>query len=128
MKLKALEAFSCIEEEDLYKLQYDLKSNQGLVLQKLIDDKIKAIENQKRQFCAVCGTDLKGKDNTLTLLFGPDDFRRKGSFCEIDCMEYFVNSHIKKLPGTAQNTSSSVSQNGAKTTIGAGNQETSSMS
>ncbi|MBS3137167.1 hypothetical protein J4232_01920 [Candidatus Woesearchaeota archaeon] len=96
MKLKINEAITCIEDEDLYKVQHDLK-NGALVMQKMIDERIKAIEHQKRQFCAICGNDLKRKESTFTLMFGPDDFRRKGSFCEIDCLEYFVNTHIKQI-------------------------------
>jgi len=91
------EAIACIEDEDLFKMQIDLKANNGNILQKLIDERLKAIENQKRQFCAVCSTDLQGKGNTFTLMFGPDDFRRKGSFCEVDCLEYFMQNHVKKL-------------------------------
>ncbi|MFW6025261.1 MAG: hypothetical protein ACOCRX_02855 [Candidatus Woesearchaeota archaeon] len=85
-----------IEHLDLYELQR-LKN---LILSKsgkvtdLIDREIKKYEFEKSSYCAVCGTKIEKKDYNYTLIFGPEDFKKKASFCEKDCMEYFMN-HIK---------------------------------
>lgn len=95
MKFRVRDIIDSIDEEDLYKMQADL-SKGGIYLKKMIDDKLKAIEHKKRGFCSTCGNPLDEKYKTFTLLFGPEDFKKKASFCEIDCLEYFL-AGLKKL-------------------------------
>lgn len=95
MKFKIREILSSIDENDLYKMQNDLKSG-GLFLKKLVDDRLKQLETTKQGFCTTCGQPLHDKLSTYTLLFGPEDFKKKASFCEIDCLEYFL-SGLRKI-------------------------------
>ncbi len=81
---------------DLYELQRFknlIKEDSSKIL-KLLNNEIKKYEFEKNSYCAVCGTRIEKKDYNYTLIFGPDDFKKKASFCEKDCMEYFMN-HIK---------------------------------
>jgi hypothetical protein len=91
MKYKLRDMLDTIEEEDLYKMRQDL-SKGGIYLKKLIDEKLKENEIAKNGFCITCGEDLAKKPTSYTLIFGPDDFKKKAAFCEIDCLEYFLGS------------------------------------
>ncbi|MBT4540607.1 hypothetical protein HOC35_03770 [Candidatus Woesearchaeota archaeon] len=94
MKLTVKEFVEAIEEEELYKLQYDL--NKGSIgLKSLVDEKIKAVENLPKKFCAVCGDGLVDKEGTFSIIFKHEKLKKKASFCAIDCMEFFI-SKIKK--------------------------------
>jgi len=94
VKFRVRDVLESIEESDLRKMQADL-SKGGLFLKKLIDDQLKEMENKKLGFCVTCGKEIVTKRDTYTLLFGPEDFKKKASFCELDCMEYFL-SGLKK--------------------------------
>jgi len=89
MKFKVREILDSIEEQDLYKLQADLEKG-GIYLKKLVGDRLKQLENTKMRQCTTCGHDIADKQSTYTLLFGPEDFKKKASFCEMDCLEYFL--------------------------------------
>ncbi|MBI3032291.1 hypothetical protein HYY69_02350 [Candidatus Woesearchaeota archaeon] len=96
MKLTAEDFIEVIDEEELYKLKTDLY-NGSVALKKMVDSKLKQLEDKKRGFCNTCGEDLLELDGSFTLLFGPEDFKKKVSFCAHDCLEYFLNE-IKKRP------------------------------
>jgi hypothetical protein len=50
------------------------------------------LEMQQKSICATCGCQLNpDKHQVLTLVFGPTDFRKKGSFCGIDCHKEFIS-------------------------------------
>jgi hypothetical protein len=89
MKFRLRDIMDSIEEDDLAKMQADLMKG-GIFLRKLVDDKLQEMEKSKRGFCVTCGSDLLEAQSPYTLIFGPDDFRRKASFCEVDCLEYFM--------------------------------------
>lgn len=86
-----------INHLDLYELQR-LKNtilNNSVKITELIDKEIKKYEFEKSSYCAVCGTRIEKEDYNYTLIFGPEDFKKKASFCEKDCMEYFMNNISK---------------------------------
>ncbi|MFH1649051.1 MAG: hypothetical protein ABIA93_00700 [Candidatus Woesearchaeota archaeon] len=77
-------------------------------IQRLIDDheqgqlgkrlKSKLAERSYEQkTCPVCHSAVQ--EGTLTLIFGPKEFRRKATFCAYDCLLYFAqNLNIKTEP------------------------------
>ncbi|MEM4268346.1 MAG: hypothetical protein QXK37_05975 [Candidatus Woesearchaeota archaeon] len=89
MKWKFKDILDKLDESDLYQLEQDLKPDS--YRRKLVKDKIKENERAKIGFCVTCGNDLKTYPRSYTLIFGPDDFRKKASFCEIDCLQYFLS-------------------------------------
>lgn len=79
-----------IDYDELIKLRKDLQ-NGGLHLLKLVNNKIKEIELSHDKYCSSCGTKIdRNASNNYTLVFGSYDFRKKASFCGVDCMEQFI--------------------------------------
>ncbi|MBS3122244.1 hypothetical protein J4434_05165 [Candidatus Woesearchaeota archaeon] len=89
MNILIKEFIDSIDEEELYKLQYDL-SKGSIALKKTVEEKIKEIENRKRKHCAVCGEELVEKEGVYTLIFPHENLTKKASFCATDCMEFFL--------------------------------------
>ena len=80
--------------EELKLIQKDL--NEGHIEQ-LIDTRLKQFDEGKGVVCPICGANIMDlENNTLTLFFGPKDFRRKATFDATDCLEYFIE-HLKTM-------------------------------
>ena len=85
-----------LEHHELLHLRKQLESG-NLDLEKEVKEKIKVHERMHAQQCATCSGLLDPTNtNNYTLLLGPDDFKKKASFCGLDCLEYFMG-HIKQL-------------------------------
>jgi hypothetical protein len=94
MKMTINEFIETIDEDELYKLQFDI-TNGSAGLKTLVQEKIKKVENLPKKVCAVCGEELVDKEGVFSLIFTHDQLKKKASFCAIDCMEFFI-SKIKK--------------------------------
>mgnify|MGYP001299537363 CR=1 FL=1 len=58
---------------------------------KEVQHKIKEHEKKHAADCATCSNDLKPyNSNNYTIMFGSEDFKKKASFCGLDCLEYFL--------------------------------------
>lgn len=88
MKLK--EAFENIDYDDLAKLRFDIMSG-GKHIKHLISKRIEELERDSKT-CAVCGKPILLGDDSFSLVFGNHDFKKKASFCAIDCLEYFIKN------------------------------------
>jgi len=79
-----------IEHHELVKLKKDL-NNGGLQLKKLLDFQIKENERMHGKLCSTCQNEVDPySTSTYTLVFGPDDFKKKATFCAMDCLEFFL--------------------------------------
>ena len=79
-----------LEHYELVKLRQDLEKG-NINLTKAIQEKIKEHEKKHTIYCATCSNSLDPYNtNNYTLIFGPEDFRKKASFCGLDCLEYFL--------------------------------------
>ena len=85
--MKFNEILNTLTFSELQELKFDI-ANDAEYLQKLVNTKIANIENINRKTCAGCGVDCK--EDAFTLIFGPSDFRKKGSFCSMECLEMFT--------------------------------------
>ncbi len=84
------DALKALDHDELVKLRNDLNQG-GIHLKNLVDHHIKMIEKEHEAFCTTCMSPIDLDDtNTFTLVFGPEDFRKKATFCAIDCLEYFL--------------------------------------
>lgn len=87
---KVRDVIDSLSLDELRKMKFDLESG-GRHLRQLVERKIKELETRPMSQCVVCGKKIEDRDDNLTLLFGPDNFRRKATFCAHDCMDYFLN-------------------------------------
>lgn len=61
-----------------------------------INRRIREIEMSHSKCCPVCGNDILAESaSNYTMIFGPESFKRKASFCAVDCLSYFIE-HMKK--------------------------------
>jgi hypothetical protein len=96
MKYKLREVIDSLEFDELVKMKKDVEQG-GFHLKKFLESKITEEEGKHKQYCSNCSAELSpGSTNNFTLVFGPEDFRKKASFCGIDCLEYFI-SELKKM-------------------------------
>lgn len=96
MNIKLRELVTALEYEELIKIARDL--DKGAVhLKKLVDDTMKEKETIHRKVCSECNAEINTEIQTsYTLIFGPSDFRKKATFCALDCLGYFLEQ-LKEL-------------------------------
>ena len=79
-----------LDYNELMRFKTDFDSG-AITLKKLLEEKIKSKLKEHEKICATCSNTLNFyKTNNYTLIFGPDDFKKKASFCGLDCLEYFI--------------------------------------
>ena len=79
-----------LDYNELMRFKTDFDSG-AITLKKLLEEKIKRKLKEHEKICATCSNTLNFyKTNNYTLIFGPDDFKKKASFCGLDCLEYFI--------------------------------------
>jgi len=84
------EVLEVLDYNELMRFKEDFDSG-GITLKRLLESKIKQRLREHEKICATCSNDLNlYKSNNYTLIFGPDDFKKKASFCGLDCLEYFI--------------------------------------
>jgi hypothetical protein len=96
MKYKLREVIDSLDYNEMVKMRKDIDAG-GFHLKKFLDSKIKEQEKAHDTSCANCFSELDpNRTNNFTLVFGPHDFRKKASFCGVDCLEYFLKE-LKKM-------------------------------
>ena len=84
------EVFDVLDYNELMRFKSDFDSG-GITLKKLLEEKVKKKLKEHEKVCVTCSNNLDFyKTNNYTLVFGPDDFKKKASFCGLDCLEYFI--------------------------------------
>ncbi len=79
-----------LEHYELVKLKQGLEKG-TLNVAKSIQEKIKEHEKKHSNYCTTCSSTLDYYNpNNYTIIFGPEDFKKKASFCGLDCLEYFL--------------------------------------
>jgi hypothetical protein len=81
--------------DELKAIKKDLDSGN---IERLIKEKIMHFD-KGRKICPVCYRTIEGDDEHFTLIFGSSDFKKKASFCALDCLEFFI-SKIKETRKT----------------------------
>lgn len=96
MKVNVKEFVDSLDYSELKKMEKDLQKG-GVHLKKLVDDTIKQHEKSHNTSCSVCANRIDPEDiNNFTLVFGPESFKKKATFCAVDCLEFFINN-LKKM-------------------------------
>lgn len=86
VRMKGL--LSKMEDIELHHLKKDLLEEDS-VMRQLIEQELSRRALEHKHICTACGSDLQGT-NQFTLLFGPEGFKKRASFCGLDCMEQFT--------------------------------------
>ncbi|NQV09390.1 hypothetical protein HQ529_06070 [Candidatus Woesearchaeota archaeon] len=95
MNVRFRDAVDALEYDELVKVKKDLRHG-AIHIRRLVEDKIKEKEIEHKKFCSICGEVIHpNSTRNYTLLFGPEGFKKKATFCALDCMEYF----LKQLKG-----------------------------
>ena len=90
MNYRIAEFLDSLEHYELVKLKQEMEKG-TFEMSKAIKGKIREHEKKHASFCATCSNSLDPYNtNNYTIIFGPDDFRKKASFCGLDCLEYFL--------------------------------------
>ncbi len=95
MKHKFKEFLEDLEYGELLDLNKQLK-DRGSEVRNILDNHIDVIERMNSRVCATCGNQLSTNTKNLTLFFGPEDFKKKASFCAFDCLEFFL-TQLKQM-------------------------------
>jgi len=94
---------SSLEHYELVRLKKDLEKG-TIDIEKTIQEQIKEHERKHSAFCATCSNTLDHYNpNNYTIIFGREDFRKKASFCGLDCLEYFLIK-LKQMKRGEKNT------------------------
>mgnify|MGYP005839828559 CR=1 FL=1 len=81
-----------MDKEDLLKIRKDLVLGN---IERLIEKRLESFqEKYSEKFCPVCGGAIT--DESFKLEFGSTYLRRKAYFDGADCMQYFIDTNIKK--------------------------------
>jgi len=97
-KYKLRDVIENLDHEELIKMKKDIDAG-GLHMKKFLQQKIKENEHKHDQYCVVCVSKIDPyKTSNYTLVFGPSDFKKKATFCALDCLKYFLQNleQIKK--------------------------------
>jgi len=84
---KLSEIINNLSYDELKKIERDLTEGH---IEKLLKQKINQLDTSSR-ICPVCYKEIKDTNEAFILTFGPPDFRKKASFCALDCLEFFIN-------------------------------------
>ena len=97
-----------LEYNELIKIKQEINKG-NLDIKKEVQEKIEELEKKHAKICTTCSNTLDPyNSNNYTIIFGPDDFRKKASFCGLDCVEYFL---IKLKQLKRNNVKSNLSRN-----------------
>ncbi|MBN2421184.1 hypothetical protein JXB27_02800 [Candidatus Woesearchaeota archaeon] len=95
MKHKFKEFLEGLEYSELISLSKQIKEK-GSEIRNVLENHLDVTEKINARVCATCGNQLNPGTKTLVLHFGPEDFKKKASFCAFDCLEFFLN-HLKQI-------------------------------
>ena len=105
MKHKFKEFLENLDYSEVLEFNKQVRDGESL-MRKMVGDQIDVIEKINSRVCATCGDKLHENTKNLTLFFGPEDFKKKASFCAFDCLEYFLgqlkNIETKKVKNEKQ--------------------------
>lgn len=89
-----------LEHYELIRLRQEMEKG-TLDIPKSVQKKIKEHEKRHSGYCTTCSNTLDlYNTNNYTIIFGPEDFRKKASFCGLDCLEYFLIKLKQMKKGT----------------------------
>lgn len=89
---KAILAIYNMNLEELREMIDDINNNSEII-KKAIWNRMQELSNSEK-FCAICFRELKNPK--FTLIVG-ERFKRKLSFCEKDCFQYYLQYYLRNM-------------------------------
>ncbi|MEK6886493.1 MAG: hypothetical protein AABW88_01555 [Nanoarchaeota archaeon] len=89
MKHKFKEFLENLDYNQVLDLKKQFKEKDSMI-KEVLTNHIDVIERINSRVCATCGNQLNSETKNLSLHFGPEDFKKKASFCAFDCLEFFL--------------------------------------
>ncbi len=89
MKHKFKEFLENLDYNEVLELQKQLKAGDSNI-KTILNNHVNVIERMNARVCATCGNELNISSKNLVLHFGPENFKKKASFCAFDCLEFFL--------------------------------------
>ncbi|MBD3313250.1 hypothetical protein GF345_02310 [Candidatus Woesearchaeota archaeon] len=103
MKRKIDEVIELLDFNELMNVKKDIEKG-GERISRIVDAKIKQELKRHSSHCCVCNAKINPFSVfNFTLVFGPEDMKKKASFCAIDCLEHFL-SNLKDFCGDDNTT------------------------
>jgi len=90
MKYKFKEFLESLDYNELLDFKKQMKEG-GSMIKDVLKNHVDVIEKINTRVCATCGNQLDIQTKNMALHFGPEDFKKKASFCAFDCLEFFLN-------------------------------------
>ncbi|HLC67115.1 MAG TPA: hypothetical protein VJK52_05745 [Candidatus Nanoarchaeia archaeon] len=91
---KVEEVLGELSFNELIRLKKDL-DNGAIEVRKVLQQRIRYREFLHEHHCHTCVAEIDPySKHTFTMVFGSQDFRKKASFCALDCLQYF----LRQLP------------------------------
>lgn len=92
MKRRFAEVVEMIDFNELVNMKKDIDKG-GMEIERVITQKIKEELKKHNIYCTTCNTKINPySTSNFTLIFGPEDLKKKATFCALDCMEYFIEN------------------------------------
>lgn len=92
MKRRFTEVVDMIEFNELVNMKRDIDKG-GLEVSRVITQKIKEELKKHDVCCTTCSAKIDPYNTSnFTLIFGPEDLKKRATFCALDCMEYFIEN------------------------------------
>jgi len=89
MKYKFKEFLENLDYNEVLNFKKQMKESDSQ-MKEILSNHIDVIERINSRVCATCGNELNSDTKNLVLHFGPNDFKKKASFCAFDCLEFFL--------------------------------------
>ncbi len=95
---KLKQVMDTMNYEDLLNVKKDFDSG---TFKKILDKKLAIVDINER-FCPTCYNPIAEEEEKYRLVFGPPGLRKQAVFDELDCMNHFLNTHIKNMKSKEQ--------------------------
>ncbi|PIN85905.1 hypothetical protein COV19_07480 [Candidatus Woesearchaeota archaeon CG10_big_fil_rev_8_21_14_0_10_44_13] len=92
MKKRFTEVVEMIDFNELVNMKRDIDKG-GMEINQVLTQKIKEELKKHNVYCSICNAKIDPySTSNFTLIFGPEDLKKKATFCALDCMEYFLKN------------------------------------
>lgn len=117
MKRRFAEVVDMIDFNELVNMKKDLDKG-GMEIDRVITQKIKEDLKKHEVCCTTCNARINPySTSNFSLIFGPEDLKKKATFCALDCLEYFLEN-LKDMRRDWKNAKQKTGKTAEKSSLG----------